>query len=141
MTEKYQPIAQLLDRVRVRWRRLVAFRAVRRAALLATVSLLAFSALASLTTRAPFALAAIGMLAVLLVGVAVVWGLLPLREAPSDARIARFIEERKADLDERLVSAVSVIGQNLKRVDTPAAKLQKALHRGAGFILALAGGR
>jgi hypothetical protein len=111
MTEQYQPIANLLARVRVRWRRLVAFRAARQAALLATVSLLAFSALASLTTRAPFALAAIGMLAALLVAAALVRGLLPLRDAPSDARIARFIEERRADLDERLVSAVSVIEQ------------------------------
>lgn len=111
MTEQYQPIAQLLDRVRVRWRRLVAFRAARRAALLATVCLVVFSALASLTTRAPFALAAIGMLTALLVVASLVWGFLPMREAPSDARIARFIEERKVDLDERLVSAVSVAAQ------------------------------
>src|SRR5215475_4122834 len=119
MTEQYQPIANLLARVRVRWRRLVAFRAVRHAALLATVSLLAFSALASLTTRAPFALAALGMLAALLVAAALVRGLLPLREAPSDARIARFIEERRADLDERLVSAVSVIEQQRIRSASP----------------------
>jgi hypothetical protein len=111
MTEQYQPIASLLERVRVRWRRLSAFRATRRAALLATVALLAFSVLAALTTRAPFALAALGMMAVVLVVAAVVWGLLPLREIPSDARIARFIEERKEELDERLVSAVGVAAQ------------------------------
>jgi hypothetical protein len=109
MTEQYQPIASLLERVRARWRRLSAFRATRRAALLATVALLAFNILAALTTRAPFALAALGMLAVLLVVVAVVWRFLPLREVPSDARIARFIEERKQELDERLVSAVGVV--------------------------------
>jgi uncharacterized protein DUF4175 len=111
MTEHYQPIAHLLERVRVRWRRLVAFRATRRAALLATVTLLIFNALASLTSRAPFALAGLGMLVVVLVVASVVWGLLPAREAPSDARIARFIEERKQELDERLVSAVGVIAQ------------------------------
>jgi hypothetical protein len=111
MTEHYQPIAHLLERVRVRWRRLVAFRALRRAALLATVALLVFSALASLTSRAPFALAGLGILTVIFVVASVVWGLLPLREAPSDARIARFIEERKHELDERLVSAVGVIAQ------------------------------
>ncbi|HEX7795271.1 MAG TPA: hypothetical protein VF456_13005 [Vicinamibacterales bacterium] len=125
MTEQYQPIANLLARVRVRWRRLVAFRAARQAALLATVSLLAFSALASLTTRAPFALAAIGMLAALLVAAALVRGLLPLRDAPSDARIARFIEERRADLDERLVSAVSVIEQ--QRIRTASSGLAASM--------------
>src|SRR5262245_55075960 len=111
MTEQYQPIASLLERVRARWQRLVAFRATRRAALLATVALLAFDVFASLTSRAPFALAALGIATVLLIVTAVVWGFLPLREAPSDARIARFIEERRKELDERLVSAVGVIAQ------------------------------
>jgi hypothetical protein len=70
-----------------------------------------FGLLAQLTTRAPLALGAFGVLAIVLVIASVVWGLLPLREAPSDARIARFIEERQTELDERLVSAVSVVAQ------------------------------
>jgi hypothetical protein len=111
MTEQYQSIANLLDRVRVRWRRLVAFRATMQAALGAAVVLLAFDLLARLTTRAPLALAAFGVFALVLVIAAVARGLLPLRQAPSDARIARFIEERKTELDERLVSAVSVVAQ------------------------------
>ena len=111
MTEQYQPIANLLDRVRVRWRRLVAFRATLQAALGAAAVLAAFDLLSRLTTRAPFALAAFGVFAVVLLIGAIVRGLLPLREAPSDARIARFIEERKTELDERLVSAVSVVAQ------------------------------
>src|SRR5262245_4165233 len=111
MTEQYQPIARLLERVRVRWRRLVVFRATTRAALLGAVTLLVFGLAASLTARAPFALAALGILAVLFVVASVVWGLHPIREAPSDARIARFIEERKTELDERLVSAVAVAAQ------------------------------
>ncbi len=39
MTEQYQPIADLIGRVRARWRRLVALRAVTRSALVATVAL------------------------------------------------------------------------------------------------------
>src|SRR5262245_42031897 len=119
MTEQYQPIARLLERVRVRWRRLVVFRATTRAALLGAVTLLVFGLAASLTARAPFALAALGILAVLFVVASVVWGLHPIRESPSDARIARFIEERKTELDERLVSAVSVV--NAEREGSPPA--------------------
>src|SRR5262249_53463653 len=126
MTEHYQPIAQLLERVRVRWRRLVAFRAIRRAALLATVTLLIFYALASFTSRAPFALAGLGILAILFVAASVVWGLLPVREAPSDARIARFIEERKQELDERLVSAVGVIAQQRQQAGLAASMVGDA---------------
>src|SRR5690349_22149807 len=98
MTEQYQLIAELLDRVRARWRRLVAFRAAVRAALLAAVALALFGLAAAFTTRAPVALAVLGVVAAILTITAVVWGLLPLREAPSDARIARFIEERKTEL-------------------------------------------
>src|SRR5712671_884541 len=108
MTEQYRPIADLLDRVRLRWRRLVAFRATIRAALAATAALTLALLLAMLTTRSPMTLAVLAVAAVVLIVGAVVWGLLPLRETPSDARIARFIEERKSELDERLVSAVSV---------------------------------
>src|SRR5258708_1832491 len=108
MTEQYRPIADLLDRVRSRWRRLVAFRAATRAALAATAALTLVLLSAMLTTRSPMALAALAVVAAGLIVGAAVWGLLPLRETPSDARIARFIEERKTELDERLVSAVSV---------------------------------
>jgi hypothetical protein len=38
----------------------------------------------------------------------VIWGLLPLRDAPSDAQLARFVEERVPALDDRLVAAVDV---------------------------------
>ena len=88
----------------------MAFRATRRAALLATVALLAFVlVLRSLTTRAPFALAALGMLVVVLVACGGRLGAAAAcAQIPSDARIARFIEERKSELDERLVSAVGV---------------------------------
>jgi hypothetical protein len=107
MTEHYQPIANLLERVRVRWRRLVAWRVTMRAALGAIAVLAAFDLLSRFTTRAPLTLAVLGVLAIAVLVGAVARALLPLREAPSDARIARFIEERKTELDERLVSAVT----------------------------------
>ena len=40
---------------------------------------------------------------------AVAWGLWPLREVPSDGRVARFIEEADPSLDDRLVSAIHVM--------------------------------
>ena len=111
MTEHYQFIASLLERVRVRWRRLVAYRATMRTALLVTAVLAVFDLLARFITRAPLALATLGVLTLILAIAAIVRGLLPLRDAPSDAQIARFIEERKTELDERLVSAVGVVAQ------------------------------
>src|SRR6185369_15792439 len=102
MTEHYQFIASLLERVRVRWRRLVAYRATMRTALLVTAVLAVFDLLARFITRAPLALATLGVLTLILAIAAIVRGLLPLRDEPSDAQIARFIEERKTELDERL---------------------------------------
>src|SRR5258708_36762140 len=122
MTEQYRTIADLLDRVRSRWRRLVAFRATIRAALAGTAAPTLGLLLAMLTTRSPMALAGLAVVAVVLIVGAAVWGLLPLRESPSDARIARFIEERKTELDERLVSAVSVAVAERRGDETNRAK-------------------
>src|SRR5882724_2276614 len=114
MTEQYRPIASLLDRVRARWRRLVAMRVTTQAALGATAVLGMFDLLSRFTTRAPLTLAALGAMAMVAAVGVVILALRPLRETPSDARIARFIEERKTELDERLVSAVAVA-----RLDVP----------------------
>src|SRR5439155_18937188 len=53
--------------------------------------------------------AAVGFAAFGLVVAAIVWGVAPLRHTPSDARLARFIEERTPSLDDRLVSAVDLV--------------------------------
>src|SRR3954471_18292143 len=115
MTDQYQLIATLLERVRGRWRRLVAYRATVRAALLAVAVLVSFELAVRVSVRTPLPLVTLAAVALILVIVGVVRALLPLREAPSDKQIARFIEERKTELDERLVSAVSVAGQEQAR--------------------------
>lgn len=105
-TIDYQPVADLLARVRSRWRRLEGLHALVRLALTAAGVLVAILLLAKLIDRAPAALAVLGCAGVLGIAAAGVWAFWPLRAPPSDRRVARFIEERKAGLDERLVSAV-----------------------------------
>ena len=134
MSEQYQLIAQLLESVRIRWRRLIALRAAMRAALLAAAAVGAFGLAAQFTNRSPLALGAIGVLAILLILAAVVWGLLPLRETPSDARIARFIEERKTELEERLVSAVGVASQQTETSPRLAASMMRDAARAASGV-------
>ncbi len=61
------------------------------------------------TTRTPVALALLGLVALALVAGAIVWGFWPVRRTPSDAQVARFIEERDPSLDDRLASAVDLL--------------------------------
>jgi hypothetical protein len=108
--QHYEAIRDLIDRVRRRWRTLQAFEAVLRAAVAAiVVGGIALTA-ALWTGGAPRLLAAIGIVSVVLIVSALVWGLLPLRRVPADRQVARFIEERAPALDDRLVSAVDVAG-------------------------------
>src|SRR3954465_12983089 len=108
MDQHYQPIRDLLSRVRARWRRLIFFHATIRAALAAAGVLAAGLFLATWTSRAPIALAGLGVVGLILTIGALLWGYRGARDVPSDARVARFVEERTASLDDRLVSAVDV---------------------------------
>src|SRR5262249_28131309 len=97
MDRQYEPIRRLLAVVRARYRALTACRAIVRAALAASAVVgfsLAAASLAALATRSPWAIAAVGAVALVAAVAAVVWGLMPVRQVPSDVRIARFIEER-----------------------------------------------
>jgi hypothetical protein len=101
----------LLAAVRGRWRRLIALKAIVRAALAVAGVIAVALALSRWTTLSgtPAMLAALGA-AVLVATVALLaWALWPVRETPSDARVARFIEEAVPSLDDRLVSAVDVM--------------------------------
>jgi len=112
MDLQYAPIRRLLDRVRARYRAIEMCHAIVRGALLASAVIglsLAAASVASLAAKSPLALAAIAALALLLAAGAVVWALLPLRERPSDLRVARFVEERVPSLDDRLATAVDVV--------------------------------
>src|ERR1700680_5112940 len=109
MQAHQQQIRELLDRVRSRWQRLSAFRATVRGALAASAVLAVALVLTIWTTRSPMALAALGVAATVLAIAALVWGLWPVRRAPSDTQLARFIEEKEPSLDDRLASAVDLL--------------------------------
>jgi hypothetical protein len=88
--------------------------AIVRASLAASAVLglsLAAVRVASISTHAPGVLAAVGAAALVMALAAMAWGLLPLRHVPSDARVARFIEERVPALEDRLATAVDVQAQ------------------------------
>ena len=108
MEQHHRQIRVLLARVRGRWRRLIAFQAAARASLAVSGVLVVALFLTYWTTRAPTALAAIALTALAFAAGALVWGLWPAREIPSDQRVARFIEETEPSLDDRLASAVDL---------------------------------
>jgi len=112
MDRQPEPIRRLLAVVRARYRALTMCRAIVRAALAASAVVglsLGAASLASLATRSPWLPAAVGGIALVAVVAAVVWGLMPIRQVPSDARIARFIEERVPSLDDSLATAVDIV--------------------------------
>src|SRR2546426_10093279 len=112
MLHHYEQIRELLHRVRSRWKARSIFLAAVRASLAASAVLGVALILAHggrWAGSSPIALAAAGFLALGLVVAAIVWGIAPLRHMPSDARLARFIEERTPSLDDRLVSAVDLV--------------------------------
>ena len=112
LDQQYEPIRRLLARVRSRYRAIAVCHAIVRAALAASAVVglaLAAASVASLAARSPIALAVVAASAVVLSGGAVVWALLPLRQRPSDLKVARFVEERVPSLDDRLATAVDVV--------------------------------
>jgi len=102
-------ILALIESVRARWRRLVVFRAVLEAGLL-VAGVLAIALLAAAwTSRWPLVLAVLGVGAAGLVGFAILRGFRSVGPKPSNARVARFIEESDPALDDRLASAVDLL--------------------------------
>lgn len=76
---------------------------------LAVAAILAVAlGLSMLTGHAPYALIALGVIAIIAGLCALLWAAWPIRRVPTDRMVARFIEERTPSLDERLVSAVDV---------------------------------
>ena len=119
MDQSQHNIRQLVRRVRARWRRLVVLRATGRTALTVSCALGAVLCLAFLAREAPpVILAGLAVAAVALTIGSAIWGLWPAREVPSDGRVARFIEEQDASLDDQLVSAVDLLAG--PRGQTPA---------------------
>src|SRR5262249_24106023 len=110
--QHYSEIRQLLDRVRARWRALCALNAVMRGALIAAAVVAAAAIASRWTAGAPLLLVALAGVAVFAAMAALTICLWPLRRAPHDTKVARFIEERAPSLDDRLVSAVDVAQGN-----------------------------
>ncbi|HEV3140946.1 MAG TPA: hypothetical protein VGY57_10540, partial [Vicinamibacterales bacterium] len=106
--QDYQSIRRLIDAVRRRWLRVRAFRATIQAALVVAFVIGATLIAVRWMTGHPGVLAASAVTAVAAVLAAAVWSLAPLRRRPSDAQVARFIEERSPTLEDRLASAVDV---------------------------------
>src|SRR5579864_8649301 len=103
-----QEVSRLIHLVRGRWRALRALHAVIRAALgLAALLGVAFVAARGITAS-PAVLASIGVVLLAAAAAVLVWAGMPLWRRPTDAQIARFIEERIPDLDDRLVTAVDL---------------------------------
>src|SRR6187549_3903349 len=103
--DHYNEIREVIARVRARWRTLHAFRAVVRAALLTSAVVAAALVVARWTTGAPAVLVALAVVTILAVVAVIGWAAAPLRRAPADLQVARFIEERTPSLDDRLVTA------------------------------------
>src|SRR5512138_3821570 len=106
MSEQFGPIQDLLDRVRARWRRLVLLEVTTRAAVGGAGVVAVALALSFWLSRSPIGLAVLGVAGIVAALGTIVWAVWPVRHVPSDRKVARFIEERHGELDERLVSAV-----------------------------------
>ena len=103
-----QTIRELIDRVRARWRALIALRALVRGALIAALVVGAALVAARWTDGAPVALMVLAASAAVLAAGALTWCLAPLGRVPADSKVARYIEERAPLLGDRLVTAVDV---------------------------------
>ncbi|HEY6361941.1 MAG TPA: hypothetical protein VIX63_12590 [Vicinamibacterales bacterium] len=110
MGNQYSELSGLLARVRNRWRAVAALRAWTLAA--AATSLVLALALVTQRFVAPdgFALVALWLVAAAAVLACIGSMIVPLRRAPGDRRIARFIEECCPELEDALVTAIAERG-------------------------------
>ena len=107
MSDRLSELRAILAGVRQRWARRAFLRAwtlgAGTAAAVLLVGLLAVWLVAG--EGVPLVIAAVAALSV--AAVSVVFALLPLRTPPTDAQLARFVEERAGGLDDVLVTAVA----------------------------------
>jgi hypothetical protein len=142
--DTYQPIRELIDRVRARWRWLRLFRSTVRGAVGASAVLAAGLVAAHWADRSPVALIVIAGMSVATAAAVFAWALAAVLEVPSDRRVARFIEEHAPALDDRLVTAVDFVESGKARTapagqmvtgQTPAGQIL------AGYLIADAASR
>jgi len=104
--DQYDSVRRLIDTVRSRWIRMRAFRATIRAALAGGFLIGVMLVGVRWMTGYPGVLAAATVVTLGVAFGAALWFLAPLRRRPSDAQVARFIEERAPQLEDRLATAV-----------------------------------
>ncbi|PWT81474.1 MAG: hypothetical protein C5B57_10345, partial [Blastocatellia bacterium] len=105
----HRPIVDLLLRVRRRWQLLQVCQAAVRAGLGASTVFTIWLIAAYWIEGSSLALVVMATASLLFALGVGAWGFSPLRRRPSDAQLARFIEERVPSLDDRLVSAVDLL--------------------------------
>src|SRR5262245_59674970 len=148
MGDQYTELSALLRRIRARWRAMTALRAWSWAAAAAAVVLLLALVAHRVAQPEGRILVALWGVAVLAAAASLVWIVAPLRRAPGDGQVARFVEECCPELEYTLVTAVAegcgragarpilaaVVGDALRRVralDPDRVVSRDALHRAA----------
>jgi len=106
MSDRFVELRTILADVRARWTRRALLRAWTLGAVTAAAMLLVGLFAVWLVARegVPLVIAVVAVSVV--AGITLVFALLPLRQAPSDRQVARFIEEQSGHLDDVLVTAV-----------------------------------
>jgi hypothetical protein len=107
--DAFRPIVDLLGRVRARWQAIRVLRATCRAAIAVSIVLTVSLIVVVWMARSPLVLGSMGLLFLLLAAGAMFWALAPFRGRPTDAQLARFIEEHAPSLDDRLATAVDLM--------------------------------
>ena len=115
MARQYEPIWRLIEDVRSRYRAIAVAKAVVRAACSVSVvmaALLLAHGSVTVVKQSSAALVALAVLALIAIGISVVWAIRPLRIRHSDRHFARLVEERVPSLDDRLATAVDLLQSN-----------------------------
>ena len=118
MNHDYYELRAVLARARSRWRRATLLRgfgvASAAASLLLALALMTYF-LGRPTGIALILLAAISVLGILASFASAVW---TMRRSPSDRRVARFVEERVPELEDRVATAIE-FGEHFSEKRTP----------------------
>lgn len=107
MGEHRQALAAFVDRVRARWRAAVALNAWTRAAAVAAAVLTTALIVTRAFVPALVALVVLWSVALAVCVAALAWLHRPVRRAPTDAQVARYVEEHCPELDDALVTAIA----------------------------------
>jgi hypothetical protein len=127
MPEQYSELAEILRRVRARWRAMTALRAWTRAALAAAVVLLAALIAHRLLAPEGGLLAVLWGIATLAAMAALIWIVAPARRSPEDRQVARLVEECCPELEDSLVTAVTEREERVRSTDEQEQALGRAM--------------